>query len=74
MEENTFHSDLEKESFLFQVSEKESGIDQEGFNKIRQYEQGEFERKASDNPIYKKHFLLRQKKTDIKCIACIWNI
>lgn len=45
MEENTFHSDLEKESFLFQVSEKESGIDQEGFNKIRQYEQGSLKEK-----------------------------
>ena len=62
VEENTFHSDLEKESFLFQVSEKESGIDQEGFNKIRQYEQGEFERKASDNPIYQKTLSFETEK------------
>ena len=62
MEENTFHSDLEKESFLFQVSEKESGIDQEGFNKVRQYEQGEFERKASDNPIYQKTLSFETEK------------
>lgn len=62
VEENTFHSDLEKESFLFQVSEKESGIDQEGFNKIRQYEQGEFERKDSDNPIYQKTLSFETEK------------
>lgn len=62
VEENTFHSDLEKESFLFQVSEKESGIDQEGFNKVRQYEQGEFERKASDNPIYQKTLSFETEK------------
>ena len=62
VEENTFHSDLEKESFLFQVSEKENGIDQEGFNKIRQYEQGEFERKASDNSIYQKTLSFETEK------------
>ena len=62
VEENTFHSDLEKESFLFQVSEKESGIDQEGFNKVRQYEQGEFERKDSDNPIYQKTLSFETEK------------
>lgn len=62
VEENTFHSDLEKESFLFQVSEKEIGVDQEDFNKIRQYDQGEFERKDSDNPIYQKTFSFETEK------------
>lgn len=62
VEENTFYSDLEKESFIFQISEKESGIDQEDFNKIRQYDQREFERKDSNNPIYQKTFSFETEK------------
>ncbi len=65
VEENAFYSDVEKESFLFQISEKEEGLDKEDFNRIRQYEQGEFERKDdenSENPIYQKTFSFETEK------------
>lgn len=74
VEENTFHSDLEKESFLFQVSEKESGMTKKVLIRLDSMNKGSLKEKIVTIQSIKKHFLLRQKKIDRKCIACIWNI